>query len=85
MPCLKVDEGLYDNGNLLRDAKISFGGIVLFRKWFSQRNQGIPLSNVWDFDVGRLILPSVFMDEDLLIALAKRYDPVLWVVRNVSG
>lgn len=30
MPCLKIDEGLYDNGNLLRDGKLSASGLVLF-------------------------------------------------------
>ena len=83
MPCLKVGDGLYNNGNLLRDANISSSGLVLFRRWFSQRNRGTPLSNVWDFDVGQLIVPGVFMDKDLLIALAKRYDPILQVVRNL--
>lgn len=30
-------------------------------------------------------MPGAFMDEDLLVALAKRYDIFLRVVKNVSG
>ena len=34
-PRLKIDEGSYDKGNLLRDAQTSMGGLELFKKWFS--------------------------------------------------
>ena len=57
----------------------------LFKRWFSKRNQGTPLSNIWDFDVGKLVVPSIFWDVDLLVILAKRYDPLTKVVSNFFG
>lgn len=85
MPHFKVDEGFYDGGNLLRDAKVSVSGLEFFKRWFSQQNHGTPFSNVWDFEVEKIILPGVFMDEDLFVTLAKGYDLVLRVVKNVSS
>ena len=43
------------------------------------------MSNIWDFDVGKLVVPSVFWDMDLLVVLAKRYDPLTRVVSNFAG
>ena len=43
------------------------------------------LSNVWEFDVGKLVVPTIFLDVDMLVSLAKRYDPLTRVVSNFSG
>ena len=40
---------------------------------------------MWEFDVGKLVVPSVFMDVDLLANLEKRYDPLTRVVSNYIG
>lgn len=32
---MEIDEGLYENGNLLKDAQVSSSGMELFRRWFS--------------------------------------------------
>lgn len=40
------------------------------------------MSNVWEFDVGKLVVPGVLFDDDLLTMLAKRYNLVLIVVKN---
>lgn len=69
----------------MRDAETSTSGLELFRKWFSERKHDAPLSNVWQFDIGKLIVPRVFFDDDLLTMIAKRYDPVLRVVKNHAG
>ena len=82
---MMLGEGLYHRENLLRDVDTSVGGMDLFRRWFSQRNQGTPMSNIWDFDVGKLVVPSVFWDVDLLVTLAKRYDPLTRIVSNFAG
>ena len=43
------------------------------------------MSNIWDFDVGKLVVPSVFWDVDLLVTLAKRHDPLTKIVSNFAG
>ena len=84
-PKMMIGEGLYNRSNLLRDVDTTMGGMDLFKSWFSQRNKGTLLSNVWEFDVGKLVVPVVFLDVDLLVSLAKRYDPLTKVVRNFAG
>ena len=37
-PRLKVVDGLYDKGNSIRDATTMQTGLILFKKWFSERN-----------------------------------------------
>ena len=37
-PRLKIADGLYEKGNWVRDAITSQTGLVLFKKWFSERN-----------------------------------------------
>ena len=37
-PRLKIVDGLYDKGNWVRDATTAQTGLVLFKKWFSERN-----------------------------------------------
>ena len=71
-----VAEGFYDRENLVRDALVSMEGLELFKRWFSKRNLDTPMSNVWEFDIGKLTVPIVFFDNDLLKDLAKRYDPI---------
>ena len=80
-----VAEGFYDKANWVRDAQISVGGLDLFKRWFSERNNDSPMNNVWEFDIGKLTVPTVFFDSDLLKDLANRYDPITRWVRSNSG
>ena len=59
-PRMMLGQGLCHIENLLKDVDTSVGGMDLFKRWFSQRNQGTPMSNIWNFDVGKLVVPSVF-------------------------
>lgn len=54
----------------------------MFRKWFSERNLDTPLRNVWQFDIGKLVIPGVFFNDDLLNLGAKIYDPISRLVKN---
>ena len=45
-PRMMVGEVFYDRSILLRDVETTMSGMDLFKRWFSQRNKGIPLSNV---------------------------------------
>lgn len=35
--------------------------------------------------MGKLVVPNVFLDVDLLLAVAARYDPVTRVIRDNDG
>lgn len=84
-PRIAVAEGFYDKANWIRDAQVSMGSMGLFKKWFSERKLDNPLSNVWEFDIGKLIVPTVFFDSDLLVDLAKKYDPITGWIKNHAG
>lgn len=84
-PRLLVSEGFYDKDHCLRDVEVSIGGLELFKKWFEKRNLDTPMRNVWEFDIGKLIIPRVFFDSDLLADMAKKYDPITRIVKNHVG
>ena len=79
-----VNKSFYDNINCLKDVETSTSGLEIFRKWFFKRKHDTSLRNVWQFDIGKLIVPSIFFDYNLLIMITKRYDPVLRVVKNYA-
>lgn len=83
-PHLRICDGLYDKGCWLRDAQIGMKGIGLFRVGFGQWNTPAPINSIWELDFGKLVVPGVFMDVDLLMQIAKNYDPVTRTVRNVN-
>lgn len=82
-----VANGLHDRGNWMTDAKVGekHNGLTLFKSSYSQRNACAPLSNIWQFDIGRLIVLGVFMDAELLIQIAKCYNPVTKCVKDING
>lgn len=82
---LQIGDGLYDKGCWLRDPQISMSGLGLFRVAFGQRNAPAPTNNVQELDVEKLVVLGVFMDIDLLTQIAKNYDPITRIVRNISG
>lgn len=57
-------------------------GLRLFRKWFLEKKMDSHMSNVLEFDIGKLTVPTVFFDSDLLVDLAKKYDPITGWVKN---
>ena len=73
-PRLRIANGLCDKGNWVRDAITSQSTLMLFMKWFLERNIFSPHSNVWSSDLGKLVVPSVFMDYDLVENIAINYD-----------
>ena len=84
-PRLKIANRLYDKRNWVRDTKTSQTRLSLFKKWFLERNLFAPHANIWNFDLGKLVVPSVFMDYDILEAVAKNYDSKIRVVRRIDG
>lgn len=65
-PRLRIGDGLYDKGRWLRDSQIGISGMGLFKVGFSQRHVSAPMNSIWELDVGKLVVPGVFMDVDLL-------------------
>ena len=55
---------------------VSIVGLGLFQKYFVERRIDTPLNNVWEFDIGKLIILGDFFDDDLLAIMAKKYDPI---------
>ena len=49
-PRLRIVDGLYDKGNWVRDVTTTQTGLVLFKKWFSERNLFASHANLWNFD-----------------------------------
>lgn len=84
-PRLRIGEGLYDKGNWLRDPQVGLSGLGLFKIVFGMRNSPAPQNNIWELDVGRLVVPGVFMDTDLLTQMALNYDSVTRCIRDVNG
>ena len=82
---LRIVDGIYDKGNFFRDATTSKKGLHLFKKWFSKRKLFTPHGNIWNFDLRKLVVPSVFMDSDLLMAITQNYDPTAKIVRRIDG
>ena len=84
-PRLVVSEDFYDKANWLSNSKVFVGGLELFKKWFVEFNLDTPLSNVWEFDIGKLVVLGVFFDSDLLFDMAKKYDHITRIVKNHVG
>ena len=84
-PRFKITDRLYDKKNWVRDAKTSQIGPSLFKKWFSEKKLFAPRGNIWNLDLGKLVVPNVFMVYDLLEFVAKNYYSIIRVVRRIDG
>lgn len=60
-------------------------GLQLFKRWFSKRKLLAPNGNIWNFDLGKLVVPRVFMDSDLLTTVSQNYDPIARIVKGIFG
>lgn len=45
----------------------------------------IPTSNPWFIDVGRLVVPNVFLEVDIIRVLAKIFEPVTKTIKRLDG
>ena len=60
-------------------------GLHIFKWWYGKVNSGSPNDNVWKFDLGKLVVPTVFKDVDLLLELVSRYDEITHKDKDVNG
>ena len=66
--------GLKDRYERVVGTQMPTKGLQIFRWWYGQVNLGSPNDNVWKFDLGDLVVPTIFKDVDLLLELVSRYD-----------
>lgn len=43
------------------------------------------MNSIWELDVGKLVVPGVFMDVDLLTQVAHNNDPTTKSIRDING
>jgi hypothetical protein len=78
----KLAEGLICSSSNVTEVRTPLSRLEMFRLWFGQRNLQHPLCNGWKYDMGKLVVPNVFLDVDLLRVVASRYDPDSRTVRD---
>ena len=67
------------------DTHMPTRGLQIFRWCYGQENFGCPNNNVWRHDLGKLVMPTIFKDVDLLLELVSRYDEITHEVKDVNG
>lgn len=65
-----LGEGLRYKTYNIADARVQMTGLEIFRRWYGQQNMSHPFSNGWRDDMGKLVVLNVFLDVDLLRAVA---------------
>lgn len=61
-----LGEGLTDKAFRLANVSIPISRLEKFKLWYGKRNLHSPLSNPWQYDLGKLVVSGVFRDVDLL-------------------
>ena len=77
--------GLKDKYAGVVDTHMPTKGLQIFRWWYGQANLGSPNDNVWKCDLGKLVVPIVFKDVDLLLELVSRYDQITYEVKDINS
>lgn len=76
---------LGDKYEHLGDVWMPMIGYELVLYHYRKRNKEEPICNLWIFNEGKLVIPNVFVSVDLIILLAKNYDPITKVIYDVVG
>ena len=66
------------------DTHMPIKGLQVLRWWYGQENSGNPNNNVWRYDLGKLVMPIMFKDVDLLLELLSRYDKITHKVKDIN-
>ena len=56
----------------------------MVKKWFARRNLYPPYASIWNVDLGKLVVPSMFMNYDLFKAVEIFFDHATRVVRRLD-
>lgn len=57
------------------DALIPLWGFSLCRKGYNKKKEKVPVSNIWNFNLGRLVVPNIYVNIELITTIAKNYKP----------
>ena len=60
-------------------------GRSLFWYFFANRNEKEPINYPWRLDLGKIVIPNVFVDIELINLLDKHYEPTIKIVRKLDG
>ena len=80
----EVHLGVKDRYDEIADTNMSIKGLQIFKRWYGQANATCPNSNVWRYDLGKLVVPTFFKDVDLLLELVARYDQITHEIRDIK-
>lgn len=77
--------GLINNARECRYVQLPLIGWSLFMHCYGKRASKVPISNVWMYDLGKLVVPNILMDVDLARKIASHYDENSRIVREENG
>lgn len=67
------------------DVWTNIQGYELFLFHYSRRTRHEPMCNPWKLNLGKIVVPNVFVNMDLFKLLAKHYNPNLKAICNLQG
>lgn len=71
---LPIREQLEDRYREIGDVLTTVRGHELFLFHYLRRDEPMPISNPWNTNLGKLVVPNIFVDIDLLKLLVRHYD-----------
>lgn len=57
----------------------------IFHLFYQKRDKAAPVSNPWNLNLGKLVVPNVFVEPLLIRELTKNYHLRSMIVRTVTG
>lgn len=54
---------------------MGFRGWDVFHTFYGNKDQPMPISNAWKLNLGRLVVPNVFIEPMLIRELARKFNP----------
>ena len=78
---LLIVEGLLDKNTWVWNCNVSRTSL----RWFVERKLFIPCSSIWNFDRGKLVILSVFIEFHILETIVKSHIQVTKVVRRTRN
>ena len=78
---LWIAEGLLNKNTWVGNCDVSRTDL----NWFAERELFVTCSSIWNFDRGKLVIPNVFMEYNLLETIVKSHSQVTKVVRRTRS
>lgn len=68
-----ANKGFIDRQHAIKDATIPTTGWDMLKYWFGKDFTKVPTCNGWRLDMGKLVVPNVYLDIDLLKVVAPNF------------